>query len=193
MAFKERFGTDVLISTIDWSGETAVPRLQTGDQTTLYNALIGYWYYSEIGFSDDDMFIQRLNTYWDLYVDKYTTLLEADRKFPGMYNGGGYTDTVTPNITITDNNNVVRTPNLESDSTSKGRNVEIQNFNTASTGTETTVTDKENKRSGTETTEREDSRTIEYNTGDEIEKAKANTAILYDFCRQFDKLFMEVL
>lgn len=191
--FKSNFKCDDLIADIDYSEYTATSRIKTDNERLLYNAVINYFYFSEINFDSEEQFIQRLNTYWDLFSAKYIAMYDGDVKMPGMYQGGGYTDTRTLDITNTDDSTDTTTPNTTSDTTFKGRVVEIQNTQTTQSGTNTVKTDSTKTNTGTDTLNREDSRETTYNTGDEFHKVMANNAVIYDFVRHFDRLFMEVL
>lgn len=191
--FKSNFKCDDLIADIDYSEYTATSRIKTDNERLFYNAVINYFYFSEINFDSEEQFIQRFNTYWDLFSSKYIAMYAGDVKMPGMYQGGGYTDTRTLDITNTDNSTDTTTPNTTSDTTFKGRVVEIQNTQTTQSGTNTVKTDSTKTNTGTDTLNREDSRETTYNTGDEFHKVMANNAVIYDFVRHFDRLFMEVL
>lgn len=190
--FKENFNCDDLIADINYSEYTATSRIKTDNERLFYNAVINYFYFSEINFDSEEQFIQRFNTYWDLFSSKYIAMYDGDVKMPGMYQGGGYTDTRTLDITNTDDTTDTTTPNTTSDTTFKGRVVEIQNTQTTQSGTNTVKTDSTKTNTGTDTLNREDSRETTYNTGDEFHKVMANNAVLYDFVRHFDRLFMEV-
>lgn len=190
--FKSNFNCDDLIADINYSEYTATSRIKTDNERLFYNAVINYFYFSEINFDSEEQFIQRFNTYWDLFSAKYIAMYDGDVKMPGMYQGGGYTDTRTLDITNTDNSTDTTTPNTTSDTTFKGRVVEIQNTQTTQSGTNTVKTDSTKTNTGTDTLNREDSRETTYNTGDEFHKVMANNAVLYDFVRHFDRLFMEV-
>lgn len=191
--FKSNFKCDDLIADIDYSEYTATSRIKTDNERLFYNAVINYFYFSEINFDSEEQFIQRFNTYWDLFSSKYIAMYDGDVKMPGMYQGGGYTDTRTLDITNTDDSTDTTTPNTTSDTTFKGRVVEIQNTQTTQSGTNTVKTDSTKTNTGTDTLNREDSRETTYNTGDEFHKVMANNAVIYDFVRHFDRLFMEVL
>lgn len=191
--FKSYFKCDDLVADIDYATFTATSRITTDNQRLFYNAVINYFYFSEINFDTEEQFIQRFNTYWDLFSSKYIAMYDGDVKMPGMYQGGGYTDTRTLDITNTDDTTDTTTPNTTSDTTFKGRVVEIQNTQTTQSGTNTVKTDSTKKNTGTDTLNREDSRETTYNTGDEFHKVMANNAVVYDFVRHFDRLFMEVL
>lgn len=192
-SFKENFNCNDLIADINYSEYTATSRIKTDNERLFYNAVINYFYFSEINFDSEEQFIQRFNTYWDLFSSKYIAMYDGDVKMPGMYQGGGYTDTRTLDITNTDDTTDTTTPNTTSDTTFKGRVVEIQNTQTTQSGTNTVKTDSTKKNTGTDTLKREDSRETTYNTGDEFHKVMANNAVIYDFVRHFDRLFMEVL
>lgn len=191
--FKSNFKCDDLIAVIDYANFTATSRITTDNERLFYNAVINYFYFSEINFDSEEQFIQRFNTYWDLFSSKYIAMYVGDVKMPGMYQGGGYTDTRTLDITNTDDSTDTTTPNTTSDTTFKGRVVEIQNTQTTQSGTNTVKTDSTKTNTGTDTLNREDSRETTYNTGDEFHKVMANNAVIYDFVRHFDRLFMEVL
>lgn len=191
--FKSNFKCDDLVADIDYSEYTATSRIKTDNERLFYNAVINYFYFSEINFDSEEQFIQRFNTYWDLFSSKYIAMYDGDVKMPGMYQGGGYTDTRTLDITNTDDSTDTTTPNTTSDTTFKGRVVEIQNTQTTQSGTNTVKTDSTKTNTGTDTLNREDSRETTYNTGDEFHKVMANNAVIYDFVRHFDRLFMEVL
>lgn len=191
--FKSYFKCDDLVADIDYATFTATSRITTDNERLLYNAVINYFYFSEINFDTEEQFIQRFNTYWDLFSSKYIAMYDGDVKMPGMYQGGGYTDTRTLDITNTDDTTDTTTPNTTSDTTFKGRVVEIQNTQTTQSGTNTVKTDSTKTNTGTDTLNREDSRETTYNTGDEFHKVMANNAVIYDFVRHFDRLFMEVL
>ena len=190
--FKENFNCDDLIADVDYENYTATSRITTDNERLFYNAVINYFYFSEINFDSEEQFIQRFNTYWDLYSAKFMGMYDGDVKMPGMYQGGGYIDTRTLDITNTDDSTDTTTPNTTSDTTFKGRVVEIQNTQTTQSGTNTVKTDSTKTNTGTDTLNREDSRETTYNTGDEFHKVMANNAVLYDFVRHFDRLFMEV-
>lgn len=191
--FKSYFKCDDLIADIDYATFTATSRITTDNERLFYNAVINYFYFSEINFDSEEQFIQRFNTYWDLFSSKYIAMYDGDVKMPGMYQGGGYTDTRTLDITNTDDSTDTTTPNTTSDTTFKGRVVEIQNTQTTQSGTNTVTKQGEKTNTGTDTLNREDSRETTYNTGDEFHKVMANNAVIYDFVRHFDRLFMEVL
>lgn len=192
-SFKENFNCNDLIADIDYANYTATSRITTDNERLFYNAVINYFYFSEINFDSEEQFIQRFNTYWDLFSSKYIAMYDGDVKMPGMYQGGGYTDTRTLDITNTDDSTDTTTPNTTSDTTFKGRVVEIQNTQTTQSGTNTVKSDSTKKNTGTDKLNREDSRETTYNTGDEFHKVMANNAVIYDFVRHFDRLFMEVL
>lgn len=192
-SFKENFNCNDLIADIDYANYTATSRITTDTERLFYNAVINYFHFSEINFDSEEQFIQRFNTYWDLFSSKYIAMYDGDVKMPGMYQGGGYTDTRTLDITNTDDTTDTTTPNTTSDTTFKGRVVEIQNTQTTQSGTNTVKTDSTKTNTGTDKLNREDSRETTYNTGDEFHKVMANNAVIYDFVRHFDRLFMEVL
>lgn len=191
--FKSNFKCDDLIADINYSEYTATSRIKTDNERLFYNAVINYFYFSEINFDSEEQFVQRFNTYWDLFSHKYIAMYDGDVKMPGMYQGGGYTDTRTIDMTNTDDTTDTTTPNTTSDTTFKGRVVEIQNTQTTQSGTNTVKSDSTKTNTGTDTLNREDSRETTYNTGDEFHKVMSNNAVIYDFVRHFDRLFMEVL
>lgn len=191
--FKSNFKCDDLIADINYSEYTATSRIKTDNERLFYNAVINYFYFSEINFDSEEQFVQRFNTYWDLFSPKYIAMYDGDVKMPGMYQGGGYTDTRTIDMTNTDDTTDTTTPNTTSDTTFKGRVVEIQNTQTTQSGTNTVKSDSTKTNTGTDTLNREDSRETTYNTGDEFHKVMSNNAVIYDFVRHFDRLFMEVL
>lgn len=191
--FKSYFKCDDLVADIDYATFTATSRITNDNQRLFYNAVINYFYFSEINFDSEEQFIQRFNTYWDLFSAKYIGKYDGDLILPGMYQGGGYTDTRTLDITNTDDTTDTSTPNTTSDTTFKGRVVEIQNTQTTQSGTNTVKTDSTKTNTGTDTLNRDDYRETVYNTGDVYHKVMATNTVIYDFVRHFDRLFMEVL
>lgn len=84
---EEVFGTPELIGTHNWQDETFESGIDTAPKRLLYEALINYWEYCEIGFDSTDLFIKRLNTYWNEYAPHYIpyVIRALQDKFPFYY------------------------------------------------------------------------------------------------------------
>lgn len=191
--FNTDYKTIQLIGSFSQDSVEFTPKELNEIQTELYNIFVNYWFYSEIGFDSDDMFVQRLNSCWERNIDKYELLIQNNLEYPAMTTTGNYTDTnKIQDKNIQTKENTV-TPDLNSNTVNKGRNVEIMNTTTDTTGTTTSTDNNTDNRTRDESLVHSNNNTTIYSTGDEIRKVLENTAIRNDWIHCFDNLFMEVL
>ena len=120
--------------------------------------------------------------------DKYIRCIYKDND--GIIWAGGYYNLKSYNIQTKEN---TVTPDLNSNTVNKGRNVEIMNTTTDTTGTTTSTDNNTDNRTRDESLMHSNNNTTIYSTGDEIRKVLENTAIRNDWIHCFDNLFMEVL
>lgn len=190
---REITGSERIAATIDYQNSTAVDKCTTPTERALYASFVDYWYYSEIGFDNTFEFIQRFNSYWDMNIKKYSEIIDELKNIPAMKTIYNSVDSEVGTDSLGIVANRTDTPNLTEQNTYKGRNVEIQNTTSLTTGsstrtnndTHTTKRDNKLSYSGTDT--------IVYTQGDEIRKLLSNPSFFEGWVHEFDKLFMEVL
>lgn len=72
---KQTGNSTILVSpTYDWDSPNT-PTEAVQQSLDLYNATIGYWYFSEIGFDNDEIFIKRFNDIYNNNIEKFNYLL----------------------------------------------------------------------------------------------------------------------
>lgn len=75
----------------NWNSN-AIPMLQ--EETELYRQAINYWYFSEIGFDSDEVFIKRFNDIYYSNIDRFEYILSS------IEDGGYSWEKVTKNGTL---------------------------------------------------------------------------------------------
>ena len=148
----------------------------------LYNSVKNHWYFSDIGFDTDDMFIFRFKAVWNLNISKYLNVLSNEAKMLGMeYEQTEYGTSVshTGNDTSEENNTVnsSKTKALKGDRRIDDNGTDthqIESSTSVSKGikqTDTTVSSAEGNRLTRATpnevmdTQSKDITTIEYSSG----------------------------
>lgn len=99
----EKYGDEVLPIRVNID----IPNFNDTIVTTLRKEVIEYWYFAEIGFDFDDIFIQRLNAVWIQVLPKYIYIVQNSNG--AIINGYKLTKERTENSK--------RTPNLNTQTT----------------------------------------------------------------------------
>lgn len=99
----EKYGDEVLPIRVN----ITIPDFNDTIATTLRKEVIEYWYFAEIGFDFDDIFIQRLNAVWIQVLPKYIYIVQNSND--AIINGYKLTKERTENSK--------RTPNLNTQTT----------------------------------------------------------------------------
>lgn len=173
-----------------------------GQKTILRECFIKYWYFAEIGFDFDDIFVQRVNSVWSQVQDKYVSLLLSSST---QLNGYKLTKSENSNVTVSPNINTnVSTTDGGSDTFHRQQDDKAFQRASQNSSVESTLDNTTNygKTRIEATTKSGEERTVNaYNRTDSNEffdtekliNYMKETSIYKSFVLEFSNCFMEVL
>lgn len=168
----------------------------------LRQCFVDYWYFAEIGFDFDDIFVQRVNAVWKQVKSKYISLINATSNQLNGYKltkSGGETTTIMRGTSDTTTTTDSGSDTFYRKQDDKAYQRASQNSSVESTLNNTTTYGKKREdvtvKSGSDSTYLRTDRTDsnEYYDTEKLISYMKETSIYKSFVLEFSKCFMEVL